>query len=342
MKSMTGFGRSSNRSPSPVAPTVAPFGAPNRARQMKSINKSVSEKKAAQNAAHSTVVAGVSLDISIKAVNGRYFDVRFHIPREYASLESEFKSLLSRTFSRGTLDVYINRSRASLAPSIGINFELAETWVQSYRALGKALKLKPKAEPTLEMLSRIPEIFQLEDRVEVTEFEKQQVLDLLNEAALACNQERAREGRALQTELAALCEKLDGLVNDAESLKAEANTELDRRLRERLEDRFPDWLKKPGFEGKVDDQRIAQEVVIYLDKADITEELTRLREHIKAYKQLLASDQSQGKKLDFYAQELLREVNTIGSKSHFAKLTSLVVDAKTLVERIREQVQNIE
>jgi uncharacterized protein (TIGR00255 family) len=109
-----------------------------------------------------------------------------------------------------------------------------------------------------------------------------------------------------------------------------------------LERRYRDRLQKLGFSGVLDDQRIAQEIVMQLDRADVSEELTRLKEHLKAYRQLLSSQESHGKKLDFYAQELLREVNTIGSKSQIAKLTGLVVDAKTVVEKIREQVQNVE
>jgi len=177
-------------------------------------------------------------------------------------------------------------------------------------------------------------VLQVEEREEVSEAEKEAVFKLVSEAMMACDRERRREGQALEAELQRLCARLEDLVGRMEALKAEANADLERRYRERLQ--------KLGFEGRVDDQRIAQEIVIQLDRADISEEMVRLREHVKAYRELLKSQEPQGKKLDFYAQELLREVNTIGSKSHIAKLTSLVVDAKTVVEKIREQVQNAE
>lgn len=314
MKSMTGFGRVSTRS-----------------------NKSTGTKAGKKSAAKSARVSAhphLELDVSLRSVNGRYLEMRFHVPREYAGLESELKALIGATFSRGTIDLYINRHRAPGAETtdVTVNSDLAQKWLKAYRDLGKELKLK--AEPSLELLTRIPDVLQVEEREDITDAEKKVLLGLVKQAVDACDQERQREGKALERDLSTLCGRLDDLASQIEALKAEASGELERRFRDRLQ--------KLGFEGKVDDQRLAQEIVIQLDRADVSEELHRLREHLKAYRQLLKSDEPQGKKLDFYAQELLREVNTIGSKSHIAKLTALVVDAKTIVEKIREQVQNVE
>lgn len=279
---------------------------------------------------------GVELEISVKAVNGRYLDIRFHMPREYASIEGEFKAALVETFSRGTLDVYVGRTRTGSAPEIKLNKALAKNWLKGYRELARTLKLRAK--PDLELLSRIPEIFEVDYRFEVSEGEKELALKLLREAAAGCDQEREREGKGLERELIGLCSKLESIAEQAEDLKGAAKAELEKRMLGRLQDH----LQKLGFDGKVDDQRLAQEVVIGLDRGDISEELMRLRAHLKAYTSLLKSEKPEGKKLDFYAQELLREINTIGSKSHITDLTSLVVEAKTLVEKIREQVQNAE
>jgi uncharacterized protein (TIGR00255 family) len=306
MKSMTGFGRShtnqqafqtNQKSPSPALP---------------------------------------ALDISVKAVNGRYLDLRFHLPREYAPFESELKSMLTKIFTRGTIDVYVNRTRSTTASEIRVNTDLARKWYESYQTLNRELHLK--AEPSFELFTRIPELFEVQSQSEIGDEEKALVRSLLEQAARGCDQERLREGKALASELENLCGRLEQLSEEIVALKSEAVAELERRLRDRLQEH----LQKLGFEGKVDDQRIAQEIVIHVDRADISEELTRLREHLKAYRQLLKSAEPQGKKLDFYAQELLREVNTIGSKSHIAKLTAFVVEAKSLVEKIREQVQNVE
>lgn len=274
----------------------------------------------------------VELEVSIRAVNGRYLEIRLHLPREYAGMESDLKAVIGKRFSRGTLDVYVNRGKSDTIAAIAVNTELAKKWLEGYQKLGKALKLK--AEPSLELLTRVPDVMKIEDRSEANDAEKKLLKKLVADAAEACDQERIREGKALTADLQGLCLNLEKLSESMFTMRAEANAELDKRLRDRLQ--------KLGFKGLVDDHRIAQEVMMQLDRADISEELTRLREHVKAYRQLLKSDQPEGKKLDFYAQELLREVNTIGSKSQVASLTSLVVDAKTIVEKIREQVQNAE
>src|SRR5690606_20882053 len=109
-----------------------------------------------------------------------------------------------------------------------------------------------------------------------------------------------------------------------------------------LQERYETKVKARMKGTEIDPARLAQEIVIQLERADINEELSRLQEHIKNYRQLIQSKDAEGKKLDFYTQELLREVNTIGSKSQVAKITSAVVEAKTLIERLREQVQNVQ
>lgn len=329
MKSMTGFGRSTNR--------LSKGDSPKKARASKSSRPAAlaGEQSSALAGEQLNVLAG-ELDISLKSVNGRYLEIRFHLPREYAALENEFKSIIASVMTRGTVDVYVNRSRSNRGAEIKVDTALARHWLESYRKLGRELKVK--GEPDLEMLSRIPEIFEVDHHSDLNESEIKLAKRLLEEAVEACDRERSREGQALENELSGLCARLEKLAEQADALKTEAQTELERRLRDRLQEN----LTKRGFEGRVDDQRVAQEVVMYLDRADISEELTRLREHLKAYRQLLKNKDPQGKKLDFYAQELLREVNAIGSKSHITKLTSLVVEAKTVVEKIREQVQNVE
>ncbi len=317
MKSMTGFGRSSN------------------VRQA-SRKAAKASAKASRKRRSAPVAVEPEINVAVKAVNGRFLDVRIHLPREYASFESEIRAQLTKIFARGTVDVYINRSNALAPASVAVNEVLAKAWVQSFRELARSMNLS--TDISIETLARIPDVFVVQNQNEVSPAEKALVKKLVEEAALACDGERLREGVSLEKELNALCSRLEELVAEAQELKTQAANELERRFRQRLDE----YLVARGFDGALDEQRIAQEVVIHLDRADISEELTRLREHLRAYRQLLKSPEPQGKKLDFYAQELLREVNTIGSKSHIAKLTSLVVEAKTVVEKIRELVQNVE
>jgi uncharacterized protein (TIGR00255 family) len=309
MKSMTGYGRSSSRQ----------------------------NKKTKPASSGKSLRSPVELEIAIRAVNGRYLELRFHFPREYAQLESEFKSIIGKTFSRGTLDIYVNRLKSNASSAeVSVNTELGRQWLAAYRKLAKDLKIS--TDVSLDMIARVPDILRVEEHMEVSDSEKALAKKLMAEAVLSCDQERSREGLALQSELLRLCKSLESIGDEVETLKAEASSELENRYRERLRES----LHKFGAEGAVDESRLAQEIVMQIDRADVSEEISRLKEHLKAYRDLLKSREPQGKKLDFYAQELLREVNTIGSKSHIAKLTSRVVEAKTLVEKIREQVQNAE
>lgn len=235
MRSMTGFGRSSSRSTGPTETssksTGTEAGASKTARtKSKAVVKAVSENGPG-------AASAAELEVSIRAVNGRYLEVRFHLPREYASLESDFKAKLSETFSRGTIDIYVNRKRptgASLASEVAVNSGLAKKWLKAYRDLGKELKLT--SSPSLEMISRLPDVLSIEEPPEVSEAEKELALRLVAEASQACDQERKREGRALQTELLGLCEKLETLSDQIESLKSEAKAELEKRFRDRLRD----------------------------------------------------------------------------------------------------------
>ena len=284
--------------------------------------------RASQQTAH------FEIDINVRAVNGRFLEVRFHLPREYASFESEMKKLVQSHLARGTVDVYINRRlRGEAADAkVTVRKDLAKLWVGELRKLGKSLKLK--GDISFETLARVSDLWDIEEESAVSADEKEAVLAVLKTALDQCVSERVREGKALQKELLALLADLGACSDEIEACREHANSELEKRLKDRLQ--------KLGIDTSLEPQRLAQEVVMLVDRADISEELTRLREHLKAYREILSSRTHEGKKLDFYAQELLREVNTIGSKSQVARLTNHVVDAKTIVERIREQVQNVE
>lgn len=278
--------------------------------------------------------ADVTLEISVRSVNGRFLEPRFHLPREYMTFESELRKLLSDRLKRGTVDVFITRrvrSSGSKA-TLQVNRELARRYVQGYRALAKDLKLKEDLH--LEVIARLPEVMKLEESSETDSKEKALVLKSFKAAVDACQTERQREGKALQRELEKMLSSLEKQVQGILALREDAN----RQLQEKFETRLAGRLKG----GELDPQRLSQEIVLQLDKSDINEELQRLGEHIKNYRQILVSREAEGKKLDFYTQELLREVNTIGSKSQVARITQSVVEAKTIIERLREQVQNVE
>lgn len=278
--------------------------------------------------------ASSSIEVSLRAVNGRFLETRFHLPRELIGFESDLKKIIEKYFERGTLDVFISRKvkAGALGNQVTVNKELAKKYYQAYEVLAKELKIKTAFH--VETIARLPEVIKIEEASEVSVAEKKALLQAFDKACKACEAERKREGKSLKAELEKLLSQLEDEVSGIQSLREEVNKGLMQRFEQKIKS------KLTGVE--IDSQRLSQEIVIQLEKSDINEELARLKEHIKNYRQLLQSQETQGKKLDFYTQELLREVNTIGSKSSVSQVTHSVVQAKTFIERLREQVQNVE
>lgn len=276
------------------------------------------------------------VSVIVKSVNGRFLEPRFHLPKEYFALESQFKREISELFSRGTVDVFIHR-RGAGDLRVKFNSKNAKNWFDAHKALARTLNVKFDSAQVLERLAVLPQVFDLREGTEPASDEKKAVLSAFRESLKLCFRERQREGKSLQKHLLRLIRELQNVVAKIEKMRPEIQHELEVKLRERLERHKQDSV--------VDPVRFAQELVFYLDKSDVTEEIVRLREHLDMCTKFvrgLEGHEGKGKKLDFYGQELLREVNTIGSKANHAQLTELVVEAKGLIEAFKEQVQNIE
>jgi len=273
------------------------------------------------------------LSVTIKSVNGRFLDVKPHMPRIYQSLESELKKRVKQTYKRGTVDVYVHRRVLEDTQSeIVFNQGAAKKWMKMYQDLSKALKLE--SEIRTQDIAGLPEVFSLIDQQTVSEKEKQALNSALDSAIRHADSERQREGKALLAELMGYIESLGQLL-----LKIKKHSEA---MKSRIEEKLKLRMSAIIDDDQIDPQRQAQEVTLLVDKADVAEEISRLDEHLKSMSEFVQSQGPIGKKLDFYCQELLREFNTIGSKSVFAELTADVLDAKSDVESLREQVQNVE
>lgn len=277
---------------------------------------------------------GLHLDISIRSVNGRFFEVRTHIPREYLAFERELKKNISEVIRRGTVDVYISRKSSgdSKESNVSIAIDKAKSWQKSYEKLAKTLKVQNDF--SLATLVSQEKVISFEESSEPTKNEMSKVLDHLKKALTSCEKERKREGLALKKDLQGKLLELKKISESITKLRSDVNAKLQDKLRNKWENL--------NLSVEIDPQRIAQEIVLLVDKSDIDEEVTRLKEHLQRMKDLTQKKEPVGKKLDFYTQELLREVNTIGSKSSLSSITEKVVIAKSIVEQIREQVQNIE
>ena len=288
-----------------------------------------------------------------RSVNGRFLEIRVHLPREWAELEPEIRTMAQSILSRGTVDLHMNRVRGIESHArVEIDERLAKEWSKALGKLAKATGSKSSAIP-FDVIARAPDVIRVVNEIDLTPQEKSKVLETAKEALLALEIEKTREGNSIRTELLSLLSMLDIAVSKVSKLAADAPDDLRARLKTRMDRLENSGLQAPGAE----DSRFHQEVAILIDRGDIREEITRLSAHLKVYRELVegvATPQKSGSKastkgaapigktLDFYAQELLREVNTVGSKSQTSELTRLVVEAKTLVEKIREQVQNVE
>jgi uncharacterized protein (TIGR00255 family) len=279
----------------------------------------------------------LEIETHVKSVNGRFLEIRFHLPKEYSPYENDFRKIFTPGWARGTVDVYVHRRvlGGTGLPPVQLRTDHALYWLKRLRRLAKELDLK--AEVSLPNVLQMPMVLESTDRSSLLAGELKFVAQEIQCAADECQRVRAREGSVLKKELQAQMKNLQACVPQLEEWRAEAFKNTQERLKSRL--------SSPETEG-LDKSRLALEIALILDKMDIREEIVRLKEHVAACRDLITestgADKSRGKKLDFYGQELLREVNTIGSKSQLASLTKVVISAKSIIENFREQVQNIE
>lgn len=275
-----------------------------------------------------------SVEVSLRSVNGRFLELRFHLPKEYLALESDLKNKLTQKLKRGTIDIFVSRrvKNQGHRSEILVNRDLAKKIHLAYQGLSKQLSI-PYQNPW-SVLLHYPELVQVQETSEISADEKKSVFEVFDLALKSCEKERMREGEAIKKHLLNLVDLLENEVKRIVSYRSEAN----QYIQERYEAKIKSRLKNT----EIDYQRLSQEIVIQLEKADINEELQRLSEHVSNLRKIIKKPESEGKKLDFYTQELLREVNTIGSKSQITDITQAVIEAKTLIEKLREQVQNVE
>ncbi|TYP00078.1 uncharacterized protein (TIGR00255 family) [Geothermobacter ehrlichii] len=273
----------------------------------------------------------LTIGVEIRSVNHRFCDVGIKGPKVVAPLEAALKKRLSEQLSRGKVDVFVNLDIiGEQGYEARVNLPLAQAVVRALTELRETFQLSDAV--TLDMLSRQKDILLLEESLSLDELEP--CLDrALQEAIDNLVVMRAREGQALREDfeqrLATLAALLDEIAGRADRVPQE--------WREKLEQR----LAKYADDIEIDPQRMAQELAVYADRCDISEELTRFRSHLEQFRQLLDSEEPVGRKLDFLVQEINREANTIGSKANDAHICRLVVDIKAELEKIREQVQNV-
>lgn len=270
--------------------------------------------------------------VEIKSVNHRYLDISVKMPKVLSYLEEEIKKEIAKKIKRGKIDVFVTFENSSAKDKdIKINTEIAKLYIQELRKLAQEENLQANIEVT--EISKLPDVLSIKN-VQEDETIKQELIEVTRMATENLVKMRETEGNKLAQDLLSRIEFINKKNQEISSL----STGLIQEYVVKLEGRIKEILKNQ----EIDESRLAQEVVLYADKCSIEEEVTRLNSHIIQFQEFLNSKEPIGKKLDFMLQEMNRETNTIGSKSNNLEITNGVIDIKTELENIREQVQNIE
>ena len=273
------------------------------------------------------------ITVEVRSVNNRYLDCTVKMPRMYTFAEDAIKQCVQKAISRGKVDVFItvDASAADVA-KVTVNRELAAGYAAALRDLSEVCGTEPHITP--EQLSRFPDVLTVTKADEDLETVSADFCEVLGEALVSYNEMRAAEG-------AKLAEDILGRLSTIEEYTAQVekrSPETVREYREKLTFRMQEVLQSTT----IDAQRILTEAAIYADKTAVDEETVRLRSHVAQLRGMVESNEPMGRKMDFLIQEVNRESNTVGSKCNDVSIAQVVVNLKAEVEKIREQVQNIE
>ena len=278
-------------------------------------------------------VAGLSLSLELRSVNNRFLDLSIKLPRGFLFAETAMKSYLQERISRGKVDAFLTLDSAEDDRTrISVNQKLASAYRNAIHSIGTELNLSTVISAL--DIARLPDVLSLEKE----EFNQDEIIrdlyPLVNAAVDDFNAMRIREGEKLQADLELKAKRIEDLVNAIE-LKVPMTV---KAYRDRLETKLREVLSDTA----IAEDRIVAETAIFADRVATDEETVRLRSHLAQLQKLLSEGSPVGRKLDFLIQEFNREANTIGSKCQDSDIAYLVVDLKSEIEKIREQIQNIE
>ena len=271
--------------------------------------------------------------VEMKSVNSRYLDVNIRMPKSIIYLEEEIRKMISNSLNRGKVDVFINiknYNEGAGVPKVDIN--LAQGYLQCFKEIEE--KLNIKNDISVMQIARFPEVITMIEEEDKIDEIWEELKPLISSSLDMMINMREVEGEKLKEDILIKINQIEELVSKVE----EFADSIPKVFKQKLEERLKDLLGNV----EVDENRIATEVCILADKATVDEEIIRLNSHINQVRETLNLNEPIGRKLDFIVQEMNRETNTIGSKSSDIKMTNIVIDIKNILEKIREQVQNIE
>lgn len=271
--------------------------------------------------------------IEIKSVNHKYSDISIKLPRSLSYIEDKIKKQITTNIARGKIDVFVTfENYSDQGKEVVINKELVKKYIEEFSVIVQENNLKMDI-PITELM-KLPEVLTIKSIEKEEDVIEKELLECLEQAISNFIEMRETEGNKIKEDLLTRIEKIEQIVQKIST----SSTGLIEEYVVKLEERIKEILKT----DIVDEARLMTEVVIYADKCSVEEEITRLKSHINQFRQILEEEKGIGKKIDFLLQEMNREINTTGSKSGSLDITNLVIEAKTELEDIREQVQNVE
>ena len=280
-------------------------------------------------------VDSMNITVELKSVNHRYFEFNSRVPRNYGFLEEKLKSFVNSRVSRGKVECYVSiENLEEDEVEIAVNHSLAESYCNALKELAGRLELNLRDDNIMSSLTRYNDIFVVHKNEADEEKIWNAVKVVADEAVTKFIDMREQEGNKLKTDVLNRADIILGKVSEIEERSPETVKEYNDRLLARINEFLSDV--------QVDEQRILTECAIFADKVAVAEETVRLRSHIDQLRQFLNSDEAVGRKIDFLVQEMNREANTIGSKAQDVTIARNVIDIKAEIEKIREQIQNIE
>lgn len=279
------------------------------------------------------IIGGKEYLVEIRSVNSRYCELSVKLPRSYTYLEEKLKTLVKGTVSRGKAEVFLSVTDVECrSTAVTVNVPVVKNYLEEMRRCGSELGLNDNLAMT--------DIFRMTDaftvvRTEADEEEIWQAVKSVTEEALRSFTEmRANEGEKLKADVLEKLANIENMTGEVEKLSPKTTEAYRKKLYEKMTEILED--------KQIDEQRILTEAAIFAEKTAVDEETVRLRSHFKQFREMCESREPIGRKLDFMVQELNRESNTIGSKAQDASITKLVIEMKSEIEKIREQIQNIE
>ena len=279
------------------------------------------------------LIGGRNILVEIRSVNHRYFEFSSRVPRAYGYLESRLKGFLQGKLSRGKVDVNVSiQTIEGTNANVQVNAELAKSYVDALRTLSEPLSLQDDL--SLASICRFSDIFTVSRETEDEDAIWADVLSVAEEAANRFVQMREVEGTKMREDVEG---RLDFILSAVEKIE-ERSPKTVEEYRTRLYNKISEVLQN----AQVDETRILTEAAIYAEKIAVAEETVRLRSHVAQFRSIMEQEGAVGRKLDFLIQEFNRETNTIGSKAQDIEIARIVVDVKSEIEKIREQIQNIE